>query len=311
MNNQNVEFMKRLNAGVKSLNPGTFTIAEDSTDYEGTTRPVEQGGLGFDYKWDMGWMHDTLSYFQLDPYFRSGNYHKLSFSMMYFGNERYLLPLSHDEVVHGKATIAQKMWGEGDLKFPQARSLYCYMMVHPGKKLNFMGSEVAQLREWDERREQDWFMRKFPKHDAFYRFCTDLNHLYLDHPALWQEDYAEHGFAWLDVASTERCTYAIERRSPTADEGANAPAGEKDGGAQAQPAAGERIVAVLNLSGATQEDYEVEVPGATKAEVLLDSDWDAYAGTTPPGTEAVALDADAHVLTCTLPPFATVILRVA
>ncbi|MBM6989114.1 MAG: 1,4-alpha-glucan branching protein GlgB, partial [Olsenella umbonata] len=194
VNNQNVEFMKRLNSGVKSLNPGTFTIAEDSTDFEGTTRPVEQGGLGFDYKWDMGWMHDTLSYFQLDPYFRSGNYHKLSFSMMYFGNERYLLPLSHDEVVHGKATIAQKMWGEGDLKFPQARSLYCYMMVHPGKKLNFMGSEVAQLREWDERREQDWFMRKFPKHDAFYRFCTDLNHLYLDHPALWQEDYAEHGF---------------------------------------------------------------------------------------------------------------------
>ena len=256
-------------------------------------------------------MHDTLSYFQLDPYFRSGNYHKLSFSMMYFGNERYLLPLSHDEVVHGKATIAQKMWGEGDLKFPQARSLYCYMMVHPGKKLNFMGSEVAQLREWDERREQDWFMRKFPKHDAFYRFCTDLNHLYLDHPALWQEDYAEHGFAWLDVASTERCTYAIERRSAVADTGAGAPAGEKDEGAGSQPAAGERIVAVLNLSGATQEDYEVEVPGATKAEVLLDSDWDVYAGTTPRGAEAVALDAGTHVLTCTLPPFATVILSVA
>ena len=310
VNNQNVEFMKRLNSGVKSLNPGTFTIAEDSTDFEGTTRPVEQGGLGFDYKWDMGWMHDTLSYFQLDPYFRSGNYHKLSFSMMYFGNERYLLPLSHDEVVHGKATIAQKMWGENDLKFPQARSLYCYMMVHPGKKLNFMGSEVAQLREWDERREQDWFMRKFPKHDAFYRFCTDLNHLYLDHPALWQEDYAEHGFQWLDVASTERCTYAIERRCAAKAEGAQAPTGEKDAGALPEHASGERVVAVLNLSGATQEDYEVEVPGATRAEVLLDSDWDAYAGTTPRGAEAVALDAGTHVLTCTLPPFATVILRV-
>ena len=174
-----------------------------------------------------------------------------------------------------------------------------------------MGCEVAQLREWDERREQDWFMRKFPKHDAFYRFCTDLNHLYLDHPALWQEDYAEHGFEWLDVASTERCTYAIERRSAATDAGAMAYAGEKDEGAGSQPAAGERIVAVLNLSGATQEDYEVEVPGATRAEVLLDSDWDVYAGTTPRGAEAVALAAGTPVLTCTLPPFATVILSVA
>ncbi|RRF89493.1 MAG: 1,4-alpha-glucan branching protein GlgB [Coriobacteriaceae bacterium] len=308
INNENVQFIRRLNFGVKSLNPGTFTVAEDSTDFDGTTRAVEQGGLGFDYKWDMGWMHDTLSYFQTDPYFRSGNYHKLSFSMMYFHNERYLLPLSHDEVVHGKATIAQKMWGDHDKKFPQARSLYMYMMVHPGKKLNFMGSEVAQLREWDEKREQDWFMRKFPQHDAFYHYCRDLNHLYLEHPALWQEDYEEHGFEWLDVASTERCSYAIERRSAADGTGSGAAAGS--GAGSGDTAAGERIVCVLNLSGATQEDYEVTVPAATKAEVLLDSDWEEYSGTTPKGDEKIELDPATHVLTCTLPPFASVLLRV-
>lgn len=305
-----IDFIRTCNDTMGKYRPDVMMIAEESTAWPLVTYPTSDGGLGFHFKWDMGWMNDTLHYMQTDFPYRPGNHKLLTFSTMYQFNENFILPLSHDEVVHGKATIAQKMWGEGDLKFPQARSLYCYMMVHPGKKLNFMGSEVAQLREWDERREQDWFMRKFPKHDAFYRFCTDLNHLYLDHPALWQEDYAEHGFTWLDVASTERCTYAIERRCAAKAEGAQAPTGEKDAGALPEHASGERVVAVLNLSGATQEDYEVEVPGATRAEVLLDSDWDAYAGTTPRGAEAVALDAGTHVLTCTLPPFATVILRV-
>ena len=136
--------------------------AEDSTSFEGVTKPADQGGLGFDYKWDMGWMNDTLDYFRTAPEYRSRDYHKLTFSMMYYYNDVFLLPLSHDEVVHGKATIAQKMHGEYEEKFPQARAFYMYMYAHPGKKLNFMGNEIGQLREWDEKREQDWDILKYP-----------------------------------------------------------------------------------------------------------------------------------------------------
>ncbi len=287
VNNEAVAFMRSMNAGIKGLNPGSFLVAEDSTSLAGTTKPVEQGGLGFDYKWDMGWMHDTLEFFQMDPYFRGPNYHKLSFSMMYFNNENYLLPLSHDEVVHGKATIAQKMWGEYDLKFPQARALYMYMFIHPGKKLNFMGSEIAQLREWDEKREQDWFMRDYPQHDSFYAFCRELNHQYLKHSALWEKDYDPKGFQWLDVASENRVCYAIERRS-----------------------ASERVIAVLNLSGAEQADYQVKVPDAKAVRVLLDSDWEEFTGTTPKGKEGVRFSAKDETLTVTLPPFTGILLRV-
>lgn len=123
-------------------------IAEDSTNYPGVTKPVSEGGLGFDYKWDLGWMHDTLCYFQTEPRLRPEHYHELTFSMQYYYQERYLLPLSHDEVVHGKATILQKMYGAYEGKFPQGRAFYLYMMAHPGKKLNFMGNEIGQLREW-------------------------------------------------------------------------------------------------------------------------------------------------------------------
>ena len=149
-------------------------IAEDSTNYPGVTKEIDRGGLGFDYKWDLGWMHDTLEYFQSLPEQRTERYHKLTFSMMYYWNERYLLPLSHDEVVHGKATILQKMSGEYEMKFPQGRALYMYMMMHPGKKLNFMGNEIGQLLEWDEKRQQDWDLRKYPIHDSFYHYMAKL-----------------------------------------------------------------------------------------------------------------------------------------
>ena len=141
-------------------------IAEDSTAFQGITKSVEQGGLGFDYKWDMGWMNDTLDYFRSDADTRKREYHKLTFSMMYYYDEKFLLPLSHDEVVHGKATILQKMNGDYENKFPQARALYMYMYAHPGKKLNFMGNEIGQLREWDEKRQQDWNIVEYPIHDS-------------------------------------------------------------------------------------------------------------------------------------------------
>ena len=164
-----------MNQGLKQLHPSAILTAEDSTSFPKVTDPVSQGGLGFDYKWDMGWMNDTLDYFRTGPEYRTENYHKLTFSMMYYYDARFLLPLSHDEVVHGKATIMQKMNGDYDNKFPQARALYMYMYAHPGKKLNFMGNEIGQLREWDEKREQDWMLLDYPIHEGFARFMKDLN----------------------------------------------------------------------------------------------------------------------------------------
>ncbi len=184
VNGNALDYLKVMNRGLKKLDPGGVLIAEDSTDYPGVTLDVEHGGLGFDYKWDMGWMHDTLAFFQAPAAERPALYHRLTFSMLYFYKERYLLPLSHDETVHGKKTVPDKMNGPYDMKFPQARALYLYMAVHPGKKLNFMGNEIGQFREWDERREQDWDLGKYPIHDAFRRCMAELNRLYLSHAAL-------------------------------------------------------------------------------------------------------------------------------
>lgn len=256
VNNTAVEFIREMNRGLKALHPAAILSAEDSTSYPGVTRPVCDGGLGFDYKWDMGWMNDTLDYFRTAPEYRTESYHKLTFSMMYYYSDAFLLPLSHDEVVHGKATIMQKMHGEYDDKFPQARTFYMYMYAHPGKKLNFMGNEIGQLREWDEKREQDWDILTYPIHDAFHRFIKDLNHLYLKHPALYQKDHDPEGFAWTDCHQEGRCLYTFER---IADK--------------------ERILAVFNFSDQTQEDYEIELNDARSLTLLLASDAQEYAGT--------------------------------
>lgn len=265
VNTNTVEFLKKMNSGLKRLYPDTMLIAEDSSAYPGVTKPVPDGGLGFDYKWDMGWMNDTLNFFRTDPPYRRQEYHKLTFSMAYFYNERYLLPLSHDEVVHGKATIIQKMAGDYDRKFPQARALYLYMFLHPGKKLNFMGNEFAQFREWDEKRQQDFMLLKYPVHDAFHRYFRDLSALYLKYPALWQEDYVENGFHWLSADDTEHVVYAFERRTM-----------------------GQTILCVFNLSDQRQEFLYREEQGAARAaagstlglQLLIDSDDERYGGRT-------------------------------
>ena len=206
-----VKFLQYMNRGLKTLHPTAILIAEDSTSYPNVTKSVSENGLGFDYKWDMGWMNDTLDYCRTAPAYRGMNYHKLTFSMMYYYHDQFLLPLSHDEVVHGKATILQKMNGQYEKKFPQARILYMYMYAHPGKKLNFMGNEIGQLREWDEKRQQDWNLLDFPVHREFHRFMMDLNHIYLQHLALSEKDYDPDGFRWLDCHQEERCIYAFER----------------------------------------------------------------------------------------------------
>ncbi|MBP3745914.1 MAG: 1,4-alpha-glucan branching protein GlgB [Ruminococcus sp.] len=254
-----IDFLRSMNSGLKARHPSAILAAEDSSSYPKVTAPVFDGGLGFDYKWDLGWMHDTLEYFQSAPIYRTRDYHKLTFSMLYFYNEKFILPLSHDEVVHGKATIAQKMNGQYPEKFPQARALYMYMIAHPGKKLNFMGSEFAQLREWDCKRQQDWDMLKYPLHDSFREYIIELNRIYLKYNAL-HYDYDPTNFAWEDCNSTERCVYAIRRKSADGD-----------------------ILAVLNLSDWYQADYCVNIGSDLEVELLLDSDSQKYSGTTPEG----------------------------
>ncbi|WP_297960221.1 1,4-alpha-glucan branching protein GlgB [uncultured Ruminococcus sp.] len=272
-----ISFLKDMNCGLKARHPSAVLIAEDSSAYPKVAAPVFDGGLGFDYKWDLGWMHDTLDYFRSASMYRSRDYHKLTFSMLYFYNEKYILPLSHDEVVHGKATIAQKMNGQYPEKFPQARALYMYMMVHPGKKLNFMGSEFAQLREWDEKRQQDWDMLKYPLHDSFREYIKALNMIYLDNKAL-HYDYDPTNFLWEDCGSVESCIYAIRRKAKEGD-----------------------ILAVLNFSDWSRCGYSVNIGSGYTAELLLDSDDQLYSGNTPHGMTGFTC-ADGR-LSMDIPPF--------
>ncbi len=267
VNGNAVDFIKVMNKGLKARHRGCILIAEDSTSYGGVTAPVDEGGLGFDYKWDMGWMHDTLEYFQTAPAYRPKDYHKLTFSMMYFPNEYYLLPFSHDEVVHGKATILQKMNGQYADKFPQARAMYLYMMLHPGKKLNFMGNELGQLREWSEKQEQDWLLTSYPIHDAFYHYIAELNRLYLSHTAFSHWDYRDGGFCWLDCHQENRCIYAVERRSED-----------------------ERLIGIFNFSDREQNGYELSVADAKHPELLLHSDWHRFGGDTSEGETVYRFD---------------------
>lgn len=255
VNNAAVQFLQNLNSGLKERNPGVILCAEDSTSFPGVTKPVAEGGLGFDYKWDMGWMHDTLSYFQSAPEYRTRDYHRLTFSMQYFYDETFLLPLSHDEVVYGKATILQKMNGDYEKKFPQARAFYLYMYAHPGKKLNFMGNEIGQFREWDERRQQDWDLLRYPLHDAFLHFMRELNRIYLNCPALSAGDYSREGFAWLDCQSEEDCIYAFLRRGK-----------------------GQTLIALFHLSDAEDVSYSLTLPGISRLRLLLASDADTWGG---------------------------------
>ena len=213
INQDAVKFMQRMNSGLKSLYPDVMLIAEDSTPFSGTTKAVSQNGLGFDYKWDLGWMNDTLKFMGEDPAYRGQDIGKLLFSMEYFFNENYLLPLSHDEVVHGKGTIVNKMYGEFEARIRQAKLLYLYMFTHPGKKLNFMGNEFAQIFEWDEKKELDWEALNNPVHAEFQEYCRRLNKVYIENSALWQNDYDKSSFHWIQRGEDGKAVLAFTRTS--------------------------------------------------------------------------------------------------
>ncbi len=252
-----INFIRNMNVGLHKLHPTAMIIAEDSTAYPKVTAPVEYNGLGFDYKWDLGWMNDTLEYFKISPKERPNHYYKLTFSMEYFYNELFLLPFSHDEVVHGKATIIQKMWGDYEDKFKQCRALYMYMYTHPGKKLNFMGNEIAQFREWDEKREQDWQLIKMPLHDAFNKYIKRLNEVYDNYEALYKNEYDSSYFKWLEVNAPEKSVYIYERGRSN-----------------------HRIIVALNFSDNEYAPFTFKVEEELRLREIVNSDSDIYGGST-------------------------------
>lgn len=199
LNDAGLWFLRSVNYDLWQEHPEVMLIAEDSSDYPKVTAPVVYGGLGFDYKWDLGWMHDTLDYLATPFGERSAMTNRFLFSMSYFYQNNHLLPLSHDEVVHGKKTIIDKLWGNYEQKFAQLRCLYLYLFFHPGKKLSFMGNELAEFLEWSEQREPGWNLLSYPAHQKFHQFLQKLHKLYLEFPCLWEQDYDSRYFRWLHM----------------------------------------------------------------------------------------------------------------
>ncbi|MGX8692831.1 MAG: 1,4-alpha-glucan branching protein GlgB [Clostridia bacterium] len=209
-----VDFLRKLNRTILVNYPGAITIAEESTAYPLISAPPEVGGLGFCFKWDMGFMHDTLDYMALDPLYRRYHHDKLTFSMMYAFSENYVLAYSHDEVVHGKRSMLDKMSGDYDRKFDSLRTLYAFQYAHPGKKLGFMGGEFGQFIEWNWQQPLDWLLLEYPKHAAMQRYVRELNRIYTSTPALYQIDHSWDGFQWLNVNDRDRSTVAFLRMAP-------------------------------------------------------------------------------------------------
>jgi 1,4-alpha-glucan branching enzyme len=253
-----VSFLKEFNEVAYGREPGIITAAEESTAWPGVSRPTYLGGLGFGFKWNMGWMHDTLGYFQQDPIYRRYHHHELTFSLMYAFSENFILPLSHDEVVHGKGSLYGKMAGVDKWqKLANLRALYAYMWAHPGKKLLFMGSELAQEAEWSAERSLDWHLLERPDHAGVQTLVRDLNRLYRNEPALWEVDSDPAGFWWLEPNDADSNVLAFARAS-------------KDG---------QRVVVfVANLSPVPRSGYRLGLPRATRWREALNTDSTYYGG---------------------------------
>jgi 1,4-alpha-glucan branching enzyme len=252
-----VAFLKELNEVLYAREPGVISSAEESTAWPGVSRPTYLGGLGFGFKWNMGWMHDTLAYFKKEPVYRRFHHHTLTFSLMYAFSENFVLPLSHDEVVHGKGSLLQKMPGDRWQKFANLRSLYAYMWAHPGKKLLFMGGELAEWDEWNDGGSLHWNLLEYAEHQGVHALVRDLNRVYRDTPALWEVDFEPAGFRWLEANDASGNVLAFARLD----------------------AKGERpLVCVLNLSPVPRYDYRVGMPVSGRWREALNSDSPYYGG---------------------------------
>ncbi len=287
-----VDFLQKLNSTILGRHPHKMMIAEESTAWPLVSKPVADGGLGFNFKWNMGWMNDMLSYMSTDPLFRSGNHNKLTFSFFYAFSENFVLPLSHDEVVHGKCSLINKMPGDYDAKFANLRTFYGYMMGHPGKKLLFMGQEFGQFIEWNEAKQLDWMLLDYDKHRQLQDYVRQLNHLYQKHSELWQVDYSWEGFQWIVPDDNQQSVIAFLRRNTK----------------------GDMLLVVCNFNPVMREGYQMGAPVAGKYTEILTSDDEAFGGTGfhngAVKSEAGAMHGFDQHITLTLPPMSTMFFKV-
>lgn len=250
-----IEFFRHLNSVLTGHLTGAMMIAEESTAWPGVTKPPEEGGLGFTFKWNMGWMHDFLEYMKLDPYFRKFNHNKMTFGITYATSENYILTLSHDEVVHLKCSMINKMPGLNGDKFANLKAGYTFMMGHPGKKLLFMGQDFGQYHEWDEKVALDWYLADEPLHKDLQKYYSDLLHVYQKYPALWQLDSDWNGFQWINANDGDRSIFSFIRRDET---------GKKN------------LLFVINFTPVARDDYRVGVPKSGTYSLILDSEHGLY-----------------------------------
>ncbi len=251
-----IEFLKRLNMAVFGKHPNTMMIAEESTAWPMVTHPVDKGGLGFNFKWNMGWMNDTLRYMSLDPIHRKYNHDSLTFSFFYAFSENFVLPISHDEVVHGKCSLINKMPGDYNDKFKGLRAFYAYMMAHPGKKLLFMGTEFAQFIEWNFSQELDWLLLGYEKHQKMLDFVKSLNKFYKDNAAMWQIDYSWEGFSWISNDDRDQSIIAFKRTDRDQND----------------------VIVVCNFVPVTRENYKLGLPEYGEYELVFNTDSADFGG---------------------------------
>jgi len=284
-----ISLLKELNDIVHRACPGVMMIAEESTAWPQVSHPVYAGGLGFDFKWNMGWMHDTLKYFQTDPLFRAGNHTAITFGLIYAWTENFILPFSHDEVVHMKGALLNKMPGDEWQKFANLRALYGYMWAHPGKKLLFMGGEFGQWREWTETESLDWHLLDGRFHKGVQNLIRDLNRFYEQADCLWSIDGQPAGFQWIDADNAAENIVSFIRRSPTS---------------------GQELVCVGNFSPVVRTNHRLGLPRAGEYRLVMNTDADVYGGSGTDGAQSITADEipfkeQAYSASVTLPPLAT------
>nr|WP_305906790.1 1,4-alpha-glucan branching protein GlgB [Methylomarinum sp. Ch1-1]MDP4519496.1 1,4-alpha-glucan branching protein GlgB [Methylomarinum sp. Ch1-1] len=285
-----IDFMRHLNSVTHEQHPGTVIMAEESTSWPQVTRPTWTGGLGFSMKWNMGWMHDILSYFQEDPVNRKYHHDQLTFGMLYAFSENFILPFSHDEVVHGKSSLLNKMPGDEWQRFANLRLLYTFMFTYPGKKLLFMGCEFGQGSEWNFNQVLDWYVLDYPHHEGLLTLVKDLNKLYTTHPALYQYDFDHQGFEWIDCHDVNQSVISYRRKTEH-----------------------EELIVILNFTPVPREQYRIGVPEAGTYTEIFNSDSSFYHGSNTGNGQALSeplpwmtLD---HSITVTLPPLGGIIFK--
>ena len=286
-----IDFIKNLNLYVKENYSGVIMIAEESTSYAKVTAAVEHGGLGFDFKWNMGWMNDSLDYLETDPFFRKGVHNKFTFSMHYAFSENFILPISHDEVVHGKKSLLDKSPVPYEDKFANFKAFLGYMYAHPGKKLTFMGIDIAQFIEWDEERELDWLLMLYPKHIFTHRYVKELNKYYKSTPALWENDSDWDGFRWYIVDDNNNNVFAFSRRDRS----------------------GKEVLVVSNFSNQVLKNYEIGVDTWGSYKIALNSDAKKYDGIAIANRNLKTINKEKNEFKYTLgvniPPYATMYIE--